>query len=888
MRIRPATRRRAIASILKPTRVSTAIALVVIVICGYFADMLNQRVIERHLRSEVLSEANLIRTKLEGHINSNIQLVRGLVSTIATEPDMSQERFAELVGSLLKNRSQLRNIAGAPELVISLMYPLEGNEKAIGLDYRRNQAQRDAALKARDLNELILAGPVNLVQGGQGFIGRLPVFVDGEDGSRTFWGIVSAVVDVEMLYRDSGLLDPNLPIDIAVFGRDGLGLDGEQFYGPDHVRNSDPVSVEISLPWGSWTLMATPKGGWAAPAAEIWWMRLAIVIAGILIMVPILVTGRLIEERQQHATEARRSKAQMMRLSRRLELALDASKVGVWELDLVTSKLVWDARMNELYGYPDDDGERTYEHWRDALHPDDVAKAEQEFRKAIDVKGRYYSNFRVKHPGGDIRNIRAIGAVYEEPDGSSRIVGVNWDVTADVALNEDLRRAKQLSDARNAELEVAKAHIEYNSLHDPLTNLPNRRYLDNELSGVGSLYSANSAMLHIDLDRFKQINDTHGHSAGDAVLVHASKVLKSNSTKDDFVARIGGDEFVIFCRTSKSKGYPIELAERIISEMKRPISHDGHQCRVGVSVGIARNEENLFSPHQLLINADIALYRAKNLGRNRYEVFTPLLQIETIRNKRIADEILYGIERDEFVAYFQPQFDAQSLDLVGIEALVRWHHPTDGVLAPGYFMKIAEELHVISQIDRSVLLQSTRLFKMWEAAGMTLPKVSVNVSSKRLHDEGLIEEIKGIDFEPGTVSFELVESIFLDDCNDVVKSNIDQIKKLGIDIEVDDFGTGHASIVSLLQLKPRRLKIDRQFVDPIVSSSAQQNLVASIVDIGRSFDIEVVAEGVETMEHAWILRDLGCNILQGHAFAPAMLPDDLIRMLQVQKLAHVS
>ncbi|MEX3010077.1 EAL domain-containing protein [Hoeflea sp. TYP-13] len=888
MRIPFTARRMSVVSALKPTRISTAIALVVILGCGYFADRLYQRAIEHDRRTEVLGDVNLIRAKLEGNINGNIQLVRGLVSTIATEPHMTQDRFADLVGSLMKNRSQLRNIAGAPDLVISLMYPLEGNERAIGLDYRRSQSQRDAALKARDLNELILAGPVNLVQGGQGFIGRIPVFVDGADGTRTFWGIVSAVVDVQKLYRDSGLLDENLPIDIAIFGKDGMGLQGERFYGPDYIRGSDPVEVEISLPWGSWTLMATPKGGWAPPAAEIWWMRLAILIASILILVPILITGRLIEERQRHATETRKREVQLMRLSRRLELALDASKVGVWELDLVTNKLVWDARMNELYGYADDDGERVYEHWRDALHPDDIAKAEQEFQRAIDAKGRYFSTFRVRHSDGEIRNIRAIGAVYEDAEGASRIVGVNWDVTADVSLNEDLRRAKQLSDARNAELEVAKAHIEYNSLHDPLTSLPNRRYLDNELTRIGNENSANSALLHIDLDRFKQINDTHGHSAGDAVLVHASKVLTSNIAENDFVARIGGDEFVIYCRTPENEEYPIELAERIIDEMKIPISHDGHQCRVGVSVGVAHNHENLFSPQQLLINADIALYRAKNLGRNRYEVFTPLLQIEAIRNKRIADEILYGIERNEFIPYFQPQFDAQTLDLVGVEALVRWHHPTEGVLAPDYFMKIAEELHVISQIDRSVLMQSTRLFETWKAAGMTLPKVSVNVSSKRLHDEGLIEEIKGIDFEPGTVSFELVESIFLDDCNDIVKRNIDQIKKLGIDIEVDDFGTGHASIISLLQLKPRRLKIDRQFVAPIVSSTARQNLVASIIDIGRSFNIEVVAEGVETMEHSSILRDLGCDILQGYAFAPAMPSDDLIRMLLDQRWTHAS
>lgn len=870
------------------TRISVTIALIVILISGFIADTLNQRAIEHNRRAETFSKASLLRAKLEGNINGNIQLVRGLVSTIATEPDMSQDRFAELVGSLLKNHSQLRNIAGAPDLVISLMYPMKGNEKAIGLDYRRNKAQREAALRARDHNELVLAGPVNLVQGGQGFIVRIPVFYDNADGKKTFWGIISAVVDVQKLYRDSGLLDEDLPIDIAIIGKDGHGLKGGRFYGLEHVNSSDPVRVEIGLPSGSWILMAIPSGGWAAQTSDVWWMRLWILIAGILILAPILITGRLFAERQNNALQARSRKVELRRLSRRLELALDASQMGVWEFNLDTEKLVWDDRMNALYGLTEHGDESKYLHWLNALHRDDRTRADREFQEAISTKNKYCSDFRVKLPEGEIRNIHAVGAVYKEPDGTSRIVGVNWDVTAEVALTKNLLQAKQQTEKHNKKLEAAKAHIEYNALHDALTGLPNRRYLDKELSRIWNNGLKGPVLLLIDLDRFKQINDTLGHGAGDAVLIHASKLLKSNIRETDFVARIGGDEFVIFCRSIEDQDYPIELAEKIIHEMGQPISHERHQCRVGISVGIASNEDNRITPQQLLINADIALYRAKNFGRNRYDVFTEALQTETINTKRMADEILFGIERNEFIPYFQPQFDARTLGLVGVEALVRWRHPTKGMLAPHTFMKVAEELHVVSQIDKSVLQQSVKLFDTWKAAGLKLPKVSVNVSSKRLYDENLIEEIKAIDFEPGTLSFELVESIFFDECNDIVKWNIEQINELGIDIEVDDFGTGHASIVSLLQLKPRRLKIDRQFITPIVNSTKRRDLVVSIIEIASSLDIEVVAEGVETMDHARILRKLGCHTLQGYAFGRPMPADELLRTMQDKQLACAS
>ena len=282
------------------------------------------------------------------------------------------------------------------------------------------------------------------------------------------------------------------------------------------------------------------------------------------------------------------------------------------------------------------------------------------------------------------------------------------------------------------------------------------------------------------------------------------------------------------------------------------------------------------------MNADIALYRAKSRGRNRHEFFTDMLQAEVVRTKRVADEILSGIENNEFVPYYQPQFDAHTLEVVGVEALVRWQHPTLGILAPAAFFDVAEDLNVVPTIDRIVLEHALASFEEWERLGLGVKKVAVNVSARRLQDEQLIKSLRELNIRPGTVAFELVESIFLDDTDDVVRWNADQIKDLGIDIEIDDFGTGYASIVSLMKLKPKRLKIDRQLVMPIVSSEAQRNLVASIVDIGRALGIEVVGEGVETLEHAAILRDLGCAVLQGYALSRPLAPDALQRFLVQQ------
>jgi diguanylate cyclase (GGDEF)-like protein/PAS domain S-box-containing protein len=582
-------------------------------------------------------------------------------------------------------------------------------------------------------------------------------------------------------------------------------------------------------------------------------------------------------------TERKTNEDQMVRLSRRLELALEVSRIGLFEANLDTGELFWDGQVREIYGI-DDDKPIGPTFWEEQLHPDDSAMARHRVEKAVESRSSYISEFRIiRRSDNQVRIVRTQGRWYRDSLGTPRMLGVNWDVTEEVAAHRELQRAKDLAEARNRELEAAKARIEHNALHDTLTGLPNRRYLDQVLAdraAEAALTGASVALLHIDLDRFKQINDTLGHIAGDAMLVHAAELLRRNMGAGDFVARVGGDEFIVVCSYAGEQNRLIDLARAVVEQMRQPVPYHGHFCRFGASIGIAAQHGNAVDPVRLMIDADIALYRAKARGKNGYEFFSEALQAEAVHTKRLADEILQGIEQDEFLPYYQPLFDARTMELSGVEALARWRHPVEGILPPARFLRVAEDLNVVTSIDSTILRKALDDFDQWRKAGLHVPAVSVNVSFRRLRDERLVASLRDMKFEAGTLSFELLESIFLDDIDDMVSWNLDRIRDLGIDLSIDDFGTGHASILSLLRLRPTRFKIDRQFLDQLTTSRSQQQLVGSLIDIGRSLNIKVVAEGVETFEQAEILRGLGCDILQGFAFARPMPAKALESMLR--------
>lgn len=713
------------------------IVAVAVLVAIVLTDMQKRRLEEEYLRSFTTEQLALLQSRLQGNIQGDIKLAQGLVATLSTEPDMSPGRFAELAGRIFREDTQLRNLAIAPDFVVTLAYPLKGNERSIGLDYRKNEAQRAAAMLVRDLGRIVVTGPVELVQGGLGVIARYPIHGPGKDGRNAFRGIASAVIDLDRLLAASGFKEDDLKIAVSITSRPHGGAAARPFFTTATPVDLSPVVMTVDIGHEEWTLSASPPGGWHQSSAGLGPFRTGLALIALIVVAPMIWVGYLMKDRHRH--------------------------------------------------------------------------------------------------------IRA--------------------------------------------LEQAHRVMEHNALHDALTRLPNRRFLDQQLSQASAAAGRDGplTLLHIDLDRFKDINDTLGHAAGDDVLKHAAGVLRDHIPAEDFIARIGGDEFVLLSRREPKAADFTALATRLIAAISEPMTIAGHDCRIGASVGIATRGEPGESAEQLLVNADIALYEAKRRGRNRVESFNDELRLRTVGIKRLGDDILRGLERQEFRAFFQPQFDARTLEIVGVEALARWEHPTRGFISPDTFLPVAETLNVVARIDEAILDQALFQAARWRAQGLDIPRVSVNVSCQRLRDETLVDKLRGMNIRPGTLTFELLESISFDGADDALKRSIEEIKALGIDIEIDDFGTGHASIVSLLELSPKRLKIDRRLILPLIESRAQQSLVGSIIDIGRVRGIEIVAEGVETLAHAELLRKLGCHALQGYAFARPMAADAFLAFARARE-----
>ena len=453
-------------------------------------------------------------------------------------------------------------------------------------------------------------------------------------------------------------------------------------------------------------------------------------------------------------------------------------------------------------------------------------------------------------------------------------------------LNESLERTveQRTSDLRKAldNVKVSQAESEHLALHDPLTSLPNRRFLQSHLDEIfeeAGRTGTSVAVLHVDLDRFKQINDTLGHAAGDHVLKEAACILRDLARPPNLVARIGGDEFVVIVPFDSDPEGVAQLAEMITQRMSRPVEFEGHALRFGASVGVSYDRADRTEPGKLLVNADIALYRAKGCGRGTTAIFTSELEVEMSRKKKLADEILEGLEKKLFFPYYQPRFCARTLSVEGVEALARWRHPSGHILEPTEFIGIAEDIGVISSIDDTILEQALQDLASWQTAGMDIPRISVNVSFRRLMDPNLFQRLDSLNLPKDKVSFEVVETIFLDDADESTIRRINALKERGIRIEIDDFGSGHASIVGLINLRPNTLKIDRRLIEHVVTDPAQERLVGAIVEIGRSLDLHVIAEGVETDAHAEVCTRLGCDALQGFGFVSPLPKRELERYL---------
>ncbi len=448
----------------------------------------------------------------------------------------------------------------------------------------------------------------------------------------------------------------------------------------------------------------------------------------------------------------------------------------------------------------------------------------------------------------------------------------------------ELVRERRAVEQYAEKLEQANQEITYKALHDELTELGNRRYLSikfEELVRRRERKGGEIAALHIDLDRFKQINDTMGHAAGDKVLTDTSERIRNSLEPGDVVARIGGDEFVILMHVKSSTcERPEKLADKLLEDLARPTLFEGKECRFGASIGLARTP--LADVDELLTNSDVALYKAKRQGRGQMGTFDRCDLDEVRNNKALADDMLRAIENEEFVPFYQPQVDARTGRIVGMEALARWQHPARGILQPGAFLQVATDLNVAAQIDRMIFEKAITECQGVFGPQPDPPSLSFNVSANRVSEEEYAAIGQHVRAYSGKVGFELLETIFLEEEDDAFLFELDRLRELGISIEVDDFGSGRASVVALQRIGPDRLKIDRRLVAPVTETGRGLHLVRSIVEIGLALEMGVTAEGVETREQAEILARLGCDRLQGYYIARPMAFQDLVSFLDAQ------
>lgn len=820
----------------------------------------NRALFQTSQENQLLIEVSQIRAKIESSIAERVELLKGVVAIVSLEPELDQSRFQTLAHAMVSDQDAIQYVSLAPDLKVTMVYPFWEDNLILGKNLTDAPSLRGLINRARNSQTVQIAGPLELSSGGVGIVVNYPIFIDKGYANEKFWGMLSAVIELDYLFEDAGVtLASN--IDFLITGKEGSDAQGQHFWGDVAVLEKEPLLIDVNLPSGSWQIAAVPADGWRDDPENALQMRIFEAFLMALILAPLLIVGSLLNDRSKDRTA-------LTGVTRRLELALAASRIGVWEYDITNERLFWDDRMRKIYETPQD-VPISYMNWQNALHADDLEGAIQEFNDAIENDLPYKSHFRLDFDGQQ-RHIRSIGTLYNDENGRRILIGVNWDTSEEVLRSLALENANNLAEVRNQELEEASRHIEHIALHDALTGLPNRRYLDEFVNSLIGADGKSFGFLHLDLDRFKQINDTMGHAAGDEMLMGVSEKLKKTVAQNDFVARIGGDEFVIVCQSETDRNGLERLSGEIIEQFRKPIMAGGRWVRCGTSIGITTSSSAPDNKQQLMINADVALYRAKKAGRNAFKYFTVTMHQEIVRNKRLADEVLNGIERGEFIAFYQPQVDAVSRQIVGVEALARWNHPTHGLLTPDHFLDVATDLNVLHKIDERMLDLSLEQMKIWHEDGVKPPRVAVNVSGRRLADNGLLNSLAKRDFNPKELAFELVESTFLDQQDEVVAHNLDRIRDLGITIEIDDFGTGYASIVSLMGLHPHRLKIDRQLTSTIGPDDQSQQLVRSIVEMAHALDIDVLAEGVETLEQADILEKLGCSSFQGYAFARPM------------------
>ncbi len=474
--------------------------------------------------------------------------------------------------------------------------------------------------------------------------------------------------------------------------------------------------------------------------------------------------------------------------------------------------------------------------------------------------------------------VRRAQGILEDQEGRLKAARDTLEIQVE-ARTEELKRANSQLEGEILERRQAQSKLNYLAYHDPLTGLANRRCFIERLEEslrVSGRQSERLAVLFIDLDQFKQVNDSLGHGVGDELLVSVAARLSDHVRLIDMLARLGGDEFICLMEAVRETDEVELLAREIINAFEQPFRLGDQELFLSASVGISLFPGDGDSVLELMRNADTAMYRAKMHGRGNYHFYTPEMTREAQDRIRIENLLRRALDNGELSVHLQPQVDALSGKLVGAEALVRWNSPELGMVMPARFIPLAEDSGLIVGLGNWVLREACRQVVRWLESGFDLPQVSVNLSVKQLERPEFIETLSSILDETGMeasrLKLELTESVVM--AVDNAFSLLERLRDLGIGLSLDDFGTGYSSLSYLKLLPVQQLKIDKSFVDGIGNNAGDEAIIRTVLELARSLEFEVVAEGVETAAQAEFLAALGCSRLQGHLHGKAVAPPE--------------
>lgn len=586
------------------------------------------------------------------------------------------------------------------------------------------------------------------------------------------------------------------------------------------------------------------------------------------------INWAMLGHRGKYMLRAGRAFQELDKSRKRLAKTQELAKIGNWEFDIKSSTFVCSAEASRLVGIKEHQQDPSLENFLSTVSEEERHSVKEVINAAVKAKKSFNINYRIVLTDGSERFILNHGEVlYSDNDEPEIILGAVQDVT---------------------ELKQAEEEIRYLAFYDGLTGLANRMLFQDRLTQEIRLAERNKqqfALLYLDLDQFKRVNDTFGHHIGDLLLKKVSgalqKCIRATDTasrlvemnRNPAIARLGGDEFTVILPNIKEPENAAFVARRILKEIPKPYILDGHEITATTSVGISLYPTDGTDASELLKHADTAMYQAKNNGRNTYQFYEESLNTAAIERFTIERDIAKAIERNEFLLYYQPKIDLQSRKIVGAEALIRWIHPQQGMIPPDKFISIAEESGQIIAINKWVINEACRQWKEWQDSGYDPGVIAVNLSGYQFAQQDIFRTIRSsveaVNLSPSSLEIEITENILMQEEKEINRI-LFKVKEMGIRIALDDFGTGYSSLSYLASYPVDTIKIDRSFVEGCNTNKNKVILIKAIVALGHSLGMSIVAEGVEEEEELLIVSDLGANEAQGYLFSRPLPAEEFI------------